>query len=378
MIATQGFTSTQGAHSTEFIRIVERFDDQPKYIKLIQWFQASTGREKQLQFAIMWRNGEDRGDIDFVNVFRSYRRMPHQKIALEWLAEASHPKTLSGLLKMWNGAIATEITLLDTIQAFRECPEQVKLIRWLQASTGEQKQREFALMWRDGKSDAPIDFVQVFRFYQKLPHQNAAINWLQQASQPDTVRGFLQMWKHVPPIRGSITLPVPFYLQTDNRYEPMRTCNTSSCAMVARFLGASITTDDEYYQIVRQYGDTTDHGAQTQALNHIGIRSTWHTNLGFEQLDQSLEAGLPIVIGILHRGSLQSPTGGHMVVVIGRTESKDYICHDPFGSLLDPGGGYTGDPRNGKQVIYPRYVLTHRWTPDGDQSGWGRLFYGNS
>ncbi|MBF2080248.1 MAG: C39 family peptidase [Synechococcales cyanobacterium T60_A2020_003] len=185
------------------------------------------------------------------------------------------------------------------------------------------------------------------------------------------------MWKHVPPLRGSITLPVPFYLQTDNRYEPMRTCNTSSCAMVARFLGASITTDDEYYQIVRQYGDTTDHGAQTQALNHIGIRSTWHTNLGFEQLDQSLEAGLPIVIGILHRGSLQSPTGGHMVVVIGRTESRDYICHDPFGSLLDPGGGYTGDPRNGKQVIYPRYVLTHRWTPDGDQSGWGRLFYGN-
>lgn len=260
---------------------------------------------------MMWRNGEDRGDIDFVNVFRSYRRMPHQKIALEWLAEASHPKTLSGLLKMWTGAIATEITLLDTIQDFRECPEQVKLIRWLQVSTGEQKQREFALMWRDGQSDAPIDFVQVFRFYQKLPHQNAAINWLQQASQADTVRGFLQMWKHVPPLRGSITLPVPFYLQTDNRYKPMRTCNTSSCAMVARFLGASITTDDEYYQIVRQYGDTTDHGAQTQALNHIGIRSTWHTNLGFEQLDQSLEAGLPIVIGILHRGSLQSPTGAY-------------------------------------------------------------------
>lgn len=267
------------------------------------------------------------------------------------------------------------ISLISVAKAFRGELAQVKLIRWLQASTGDQKQKEFALMWRDGEDRGAIDFVQVFKFYQELPHQNAALQWLQQVTQPKTLEGFAAMWQQLPTVASpEIRLNVPYYEQVDNKYEPMRTCNTSSCAMVARFLGAKISGDDEYYQIVRKYGDTTDHGAQTKALAQIGIKSTWLTNLDFEDLDKSLEAGLPIVIGVLHRGTLKRPTGGHMIVVIGRTAKRDYICHDPFGSMLDAGGGYTGPVENGKAVVYPRYVLTRRWLPEGDQSGWGRLF----
>lgn len=371
----QGSSTLQSASAISLISMAEVFKNQPNEIRLIRWFQASTGHEKQIQFALLWRGDEVDTKIDFVEAFRSYQGLPHQKVALEWLAEATHPKTLAGLAKMWQGAIASESSLIQAVREFRDHSQQLKLIRWFQASTGAEKQREFALMWRDGQKDAPIDFVQVFRFYRGLPHQNAALQWLQQASQPQTLEGFIRMWRQIPSTPSRIHLQVPFYLQTDNRYEPMRTCNTSSCAMVARFLGATIETDDEYYQIVRKYGDTTDHGAQTKALNEIGIRSTWHTNLGFEDLDRSLQAELPVVIGILHRGSLQSPTGGHMLVVIGSTESKDYICHDPFGSLMDPGGGYTGDPNNGRYVVYPRYILTHRWLVDGEKTGWGRLFY---
>jgi hypothetical protein len=165
-------------------------------------------------------------------------------------------------------------------------------------------------------------------------------------------------------------LAVPYYSQVDNAFEPMRTCNTSSCAMVAKFLGARISSDDAFYQIVRKYGDTTDHGAQTAALQEVGITSTWHTNLGFEDLDRSLAAGLPIVIGILHRGTEQNPSGGHMVVVIGKN-SVGYICHDPFGSLLD---AYTGAVSNGNGVVYSRHVLERRWLVEGARSGWGRLF----
>ena len=91
--------------------------------------------------------------------------------------------------------------------------------------------------------------------------------------------------------------------------------------------------DDDYYQAVRRYGDTTDHGAQTAALLAVCVYSQWRTDLGFDDLDKSLDQGLPIVIIILHRGSLAKPTGGHMIVVIGR-QGLDYICHDPDGSLL--------------------------------------------
>lgn len=168
-----------------------------------------------------------------------------------------------------------------------------------------------------------------------------------------------------------LRLPVPFFKQTDNAYEAERTCNTSSCAMAAKFLGANISGDDEYYKYVIKHGDTTDHGAQTRALNDLQIHSTWHTNLDFEDLDHSLETGLPIVIGIYHRGTLEAPTGGHMLVVIGRTASGDYICNDPYGSVLD---NYQSDPESGNGVVYPRQVLTHRWLAEGPKSGWGRLF----
>jgi predicted chitinase len=174
---------------------------------------------------------------------------------------------------------------------------------------------------------------------------------------------------------GPIKLAVPYYSQIDNMAEAERTCNTSSCAMVAKFLGAKISGDDDYYHYVTKYGDTTDHNVQTQALNELGIKSTWNTNLDFEDLDKSLAAGLPIVVGILHHGSLEAPdpNSGHMLVVIGRTAQGDYIVNDPYGSVLD---NYT--TTDGKELIYSRYVLTCRWTCNGKGSGWGRLFYGNA
>jgi Peptidase_C39 like family len=272
------------------------------------------------------------------------------------------------------------VDLITIAKQFSNQPQQMKLIQWFQNSTGAQKQLEFALMWRNGQNKGAIDFVQVFQSYQALPHQNAALKWLQQSSQAQTLEGLEQMWQDwtkakVAAPAKEIRLKIPYYQQVDNRFEPMRTCNTSSCAMVARFLGARISGDDHYYQLVRKYGDTTDHSAQTRALAELGIKSTWRTNLGFKDLDASLSVGLPVVIGILHRGTLAAPEGGHMIVVIGSTANKDYICHDPFGSLLDAGGGYTGDVSNGNGVVYSRPILNRRWLPEGDKSGWGRLFW---
>lgn len=171
---------------------------------------------------------------------------------------------------------------------------------------------------------------------------------------------------------SAMKLSVPYFSQRDNLVGSWRTCNTSSCAMVAKFLGCNIAGDDEYYQAVVKYGDTTDHGAQTQALSELKIKSTWHTNLDFNDLDQSLAKGLPIVIGILHHGSLDAPTGGHMIVVIGRTANGDYVIHDPYGDLDTEYDEVDGDSR-----IYSRDVLDARWLEREKGTGWGRLFYDN-
>lgn len=172
---------------------------------------------------------------------------------------------------------------------------------------------------------------------------------------------------------GAIQLPVPFFSQRDNMEQPYRTCNTSSCAMVAKFLGANISRDDDYFQYVIKYGDTTDHSAQTQALAELRIQSTWNTTLDFDDLDKSLASGLPAVIGILHHGPPSAPSGGHMIVAIGRNADGDYIINDPFGNLLD---GYVSEDGGG--LTYSRQELSCRWTADGPKTGWGRLFYGNN
>lgn len=168
-------------------------------------------------------------------------------------------------------------------------------------------------------------------------------------------------------------LDVPFYPQTDNYKDANRTCNSSSCAMVLEYFKPGTLQgpkgDDAYIRKVFAIGDTTDHDVQTKVLASYGIKSQFRYNLSFADLDRELAAGRPVCIGILHRGSLSAPTGGHICVVIGK-KGEDYVINDPYGSLND---GYTGPVTNGKGVVYKRSDLVRRWCPKGND-GWGRIF----
>lgn len=169
-----------------------------------------------------------------------------------------------------------------------------------------------------------------------------------------------------------IELKVPYYSQRDNVQDWWRTCNTSSCAMVAEYLKPGcIKGSDDYYLLnyVNKYGDTTDHSAQTAALKALGIDSYFSYQLDYDDLDRELEAGRPVVIGVLHKGPITQPSGGHMIVVIGKY-ADGYIFNDSWGEGFD----YSGS--NGKQVKYPYQSLNARWLMDGANTGWGRIFKG--
>jgi len=171
-------------------------------------------------------------------------------------------------------------------------------------------------------------------------------------------------------LQKDFILPVPFFPQTDNFTQPDRTCNSSSCAMAAKFLGANIAGDNDYLRRVIAIGDTTDHGVQSKVLESLGIKSTWLTDLDFYDLDQELSQGQPVVIGILHRGTEGNPKGGHIIVVIGK-KGDDYVCHDPYGSLYSQ---YLSPVEDGKNVVYRKSTLRARWLPEGKNTGWGRIF----
>jgi hypothetical protein len=179
--------------------------------------------------------------------------------------------------------------------------------------------------------------------------------------------------------KPSGVLNVPYYSQRDNYRDASRTCFSSSCAMLCKFLKPnSIQNDNDYIREVFQRGDTTDASIQVQTLKHFGISSRFATNLTFSTLDSMLAQGIPVPVGILHHGPSTAPSGGgHWIIVIGKElDAKApggawYICNDPWGEINNATGTYLSI--NGNRLKYSRNLLKARWTVEGDGTGWGIL-----
>lgn len=227
-----------------------------------------------------------------------------------------------------------------------------------------------------------IDLHNFFKYYDaKNPKHVAAVEQLEVdlGNSPllDDTSNWIRIYRtKVEPPKSEGVLNISWFPQTDNFVLPDSTCNSSACAMCLEFLkpgnlkGAQ--GDDAYLEKVLALGNSTDHSVQTKVLQSYGLSSVFSYNLNFSDLDAELAAGRPIVLGILHRGPESSPTGsGHMICCIGKNDKGDYVCRDPYGSLLD---GYSGPVSNGRQVVYSKKMLEKRWTVDGPGSGWGRTF----
>jgi len=225
-----------------------------------------------------------------------------------------------------------------------------------------------------------VDLHNFFKYYdEKNPKHIAAVEQLEKDLDNSPLIDDSSNWVRIyrTPVQKQTTTILenfPWFPQTDNYRDPHRTCNSSACAMCLEYFKPGTlkgaTGDDAYIRKIFAVGDTTDHTVQTRVLMGYGINSSFSFNLTFADLDKELADKKPVVIGILHRGTLSAPTGGHMCVVIGKTPSGDYVVNDPYGSLND---GYTGAVTSGRGTIYKRSELISRWCPDKN-NGWGRIF----
>jgi GH24 family phage-related lysozyme (muramidase) len=202
-------------------------------------------------------------------------------------------------------------------------------------------------------------------------------------AQPDTEWWFFpDHWKVIndappapapsaPAISAEIKLKVPYYSQRDNARDPMRTCFSSSCAMLlAALKPGSISGDDAYINTVFRHGDTTQAWVQLRALADYGVKAEFLQNGNWTSIETQLTNGIPVPIGILHHGPVSRPHGsGHWIVVIGITADKQrFIVHDPFGDLDLVNGGYLST--NGNSRLYSKKNLAARWLVEGKASGW--------
>lgn len=174
-----------------------------------------------------------------------------------------------------------------------------------------------------------------------------------------------------PTLDGEIKLVVPYFSQRDNKKDPMRTCFSSSCAMLLASLEPNaIDGDDEYVNEVFKYGDTTSASAQLDALKHFGVDARFVQNADWAVIESQLKKGIPVPMGVLHKGPVSNPTGGgHWICCVGITADKTKLwIHDPFGEMDLISGGYIST--DGKYRLYSKKNLGPRFLVEGLKSGW--------
>jgi hypothetical protein len=225
-----------------------------------------------------------------------------------------------------------------------------------------------------------ISLKDAARWYAAHPHQNRAWDKLQESICKELLKQFALDYRsssnqlpNAPISSQKFPLNVPYFYQRDSKTgHGERSCQSSAIAMAIEYLNPKlIADDDDYLNLVFRYGDTVSQSAHKKALDHLGLVNKFAMNGSEQDIIRILDMGYPVPVGILHKGSIQNPSGGgHWITLIGYDKEYFYV-HDPFGELDLVNGGYPmAGPTDGKQQKYTRKNLLKRWLISGSSDGW--------
>jgi len=171
-------------------------------------------------------------------------------------------------------------------------------------------------------------------------------------------------------------LDVPYYTQLDSEVwgQAERSCFSSSMAMALEYVDPEgIDGDDDWYlREVLKRGDTVSSTAQVETARALGYDVEFRMDGTEQDLLDQLDRGIPVPIGILHKGHVTKPTGGgHWICLTGYDETHFYV-NDPMGELSLIGGGYPWETQGrGYGLEYTRKNTLKRWLIDGSGAdGW--------
>jgi len=225
------------------------------------------------------------------------------------------------------------------------------------------------------------------KYYAGEPHQDEAWEALEASLDDWVLERFKAMYRGqlVPfepvneaPPTSKFPLDVPYFYQRDSKTgHGERMCFSSSMAMAIEYLDPEAIggDDDTYLEQVFRYGDSVSSAAQVKAARSLGMDCDFYTDLSEQDLIDQLDKGIPVPIGILHKGPVDRPTGGgHWICLIGYDEEYFHV-HDPFGELNLTGGGYPkAGPTDGENQRYTRKNLMKRFLIASKNDGWGVIF----
>ena len=183
-----------------------------------------------------------------------------------------------------------------------------------------------------------------------------------------------------------VKLNVPYASQLGNEqivrdgqiWYDWRQCNTTSNTMLANYLLKGELTNKAkeqrlpepesiYMRLVAKYGDTTDHDAQTKALNDLGIESYFSYTLSAKDVLLSLQAEIPVIAGFAYKSS------GHICLIVGHDPvNKVWLVHDPYGTRHGASNNYDIGI-GGAFDLYTYDTMQSIFWDQGGEAGWGRI-----
>ncbi len=223
----------------------------------------------------------------------------------------------------------------------------------------------------------PIPYLE---HWKGLPHQRAAVLQFWEAVPASLKKrdaAHFQTWradgKQEQPRTRTNPIQVRYFSQRDSSTQhALRMCFSSSCAMLLESLKPGTLSgpngDDAYLGRVLRYGDTTEATSQIKALQSYGVEAHMVRNASWKTIESQIDKGIPVPIGILHKGPVGAPTGGgHWICAIGYSHDA-VVVHDPFGDLDLINGRYLNNW--GARLRYSKKNLGPRWMVEGSATGW--------
>ena len=220
-----------------------------------------------------------------------------------------------------------------------------------------------------------------FEYFRGTPHQAAAVKELEDALPQELLAedaAWFEAWKASGIAQKAV---VPYVHQLDFQYKGHRRCLDASAAMVALLYG-KVKTAEEYGEVRKRFGDTTDVLAQVRTLRELGLNAEFRNDADPSLLEAEAASARVTLVGWLHRGNMlrgeppmcDSQSCGHWSVIVGfegteSTGDAQWVMHDPMGAPDIERGGHP-HRYGGKNVRVPRSSFNQRWMVEGPRSGW--------
>jgi hypothetical protein len=222
------------------------------------------------------------------------------------------------------------------------------------------------------------DLVMAAKCFSGLPQQIKALQDLQASLTAEQHKEFTNTWRKVTAaqpvqVRPKFPLNAPYFDQLDSKTnQGARMCQSSSIAMRIKQIDPKLISDDDsYLSIVNRYGDTVSQSAHQKALASLGLHAEFRQDGTEKLLCSLLDQGISVPIGVLHKGSINNPTGGGHWILLNGYDSTHFWCMDPFGEMDLVNGNYeTNAHGSGKNVRYSRTNLMKRWLVNSSSDGW--------